>query len=81
MATPFKFSTDEFNELLEEQGSDTILKWSDLQVNEIYMIKDTKMINTQHGESCIVILHGGERVWSPSALTKKTGNHGTSASS
>ena len=70
MAKEFKISTEEFDRLLEEQKPDT-LKWSDLEEGAIYRIEDTKMVNTVHGESCIITLAGGEEVWSPSALTRR----------
>ncbi len=76
MATKSKISTEEFTtkeeffRLLDEQKPDTS-KWSDLEEGEVYRIVDTKMIETKNGESCIVVLAGGEKVWSPSVLTRK----------
>ena len=73
MAQKFEISPEEFDQLCEEQQPEfqEILKWEDLEVNAIYKITDTKNIETSNGESCIIILSGGEQVWAPSVLTKK----------
>ena len=73
-AQEFEISTEEFEQLCEEQQQAEILKWEDLEVNAIYMITDTKTIETSNGEACIIILSGGEQVWAPSVLTKKLQN-------
>ena len=76
MAAKSKISTEEFAtkeefyQLLDEQKPDTF-KWSELEEGEIYRIVDTKMVDTKNGESCIIILAGGEKIWSPSALTRR----------
>ncbi len=70
MAKEYEISIEEFDQLLEEQKPDT-LKWSDLKIDKIYRIEDAKTVNTVHGDRCIVTLSGGEKVWSPSALTRK----------
>ncbi len=70
MAKEFEISIEEFDQLFDEQKPDT-LKWSDLEIDKIYRIEDTKWVNTVHGESFIITLAGGEKVWSPSALTRR----------
>ena len=68
-AKTFEISTEEFDQLLEEQQE--ILKWEHLEVDAIYKITDTKTIETSNGEACIITLSGGEQVWAPSVLSKK----------
>ena len=60
-----------FEELLLEQKSKEILKWSDLEEEEIYEINSFRNINTKNGISTIIVLSDETEVWAPSSLSKR----------
>ena len=43
----------EFDELLEEQ-TPQFKKWNDLEINKIYIVTNTTVVDTQMGESMVV---------------------------
>ena len=69
MATKSDISKQTFENLLEEQKGQEILKWSQLEEGQIYEIIKYEFINTRNGKSCIITLSDDTRVWSPLALT------------
>ena len=58
-----------FEELLEEQKGQEILKWGELEEGQIYEIVNYEFIDTRNGKSCVTTLSDDNRVWSPLALT------------
>ena len=71
MATKSSISKQTFEELLEEQKAQEILKWSELEEGEIYAIINYEFIDTRNGKSCVITLSDDNRVWSPLALTNR----------
>ena len=69
MATKSSISKQTFEELLEKQKAQEILKWSELEEGEIYAIINYEFIDTRNGKSCVITLSDDNRVWSPLALT------------
>ena len=71
MATKSSISKQAFEELLEEQRGQEILKWGELEEGQIYEIINYEFIDTRNWKSCVITLSDDNRVWSPSALTNK----------
>ena len=71
MATKSSISKQAFEELLEEQKGQEILKWAELEEGQIYEIVNYEFIDTRNGKSCVITLSDGTRVWSPLALTNR----------
>ena len=68
MANEIKeITTAEFDRLLEEQ-TPQYSKWSDLEINKIYTVTNTTMVNTQKGESMVLSLLNNGEVWAPDHL-------------
>ena len=65
-------TTAQFEKQLREQN-DAInaLKWRELQIGQIYTIVSVEFLTTQYGGACILTLSDGQRVYSPSSLTKR----------
>ena len=71
MANEIKeITTAEFNRLLEEQ-TPQYSKWSDLEINKIYTVTNTTMVNTQKGESMVLSLLNNGEVWAPGHLKSR----------
>ena len=65
-------STEQFNQQLQKQKDAlNAIKWRELKDGQIYTIISIDLIDTQYGEACILNLSDGQRVFSPSALTKR----------
>ena len=72
-------TSEQFEKQLQEQKDAlNAVKWRDLQTGTIYEIKSIKYITTQYGQTCILNLSDGQRVYSPSALTKRFQQEGES---
>ena len=71
MATKSSISKQIFEELLEEQKGQEILKWGELEEGQIYEIINYEFIDTRNGKSCVITLSDDTRVWSPLALTNR----------
>ena len=69
MATKSSITKQTFEKLLEEQKGQEILKWSELEKDQIYAIVNYEFIETCNGKSCVITLGDNNRVWSPLALT------------
>ena len=65
-----EITTAHFDKLLKEQTLQ-YNKWSDLEINKIYMVTNTKMINTQKGKSMTLSLLNNGDVWAPEHLKNK----------
>ena len=74
MAQRSSISKQKFDELLEEQKGQKILKWAELEEGEIYEIVKFEQMDTKVGKSGIITLSDDNRVWTPSALTKRLEN-------
>ena len=64
-------TTAQFDELLEEQNQNSTKKWTDLEVNKIYTITDTKIVETEYGPSMVLTLLDNGEVWAPGHLKDK----------
>ena len=64
-----EITTAQFDKLLKEQ-TPQYNKWSDLEINKIYTVTNTKMIDTQKGKSMILSLLNNGDVWAPEHLKK-----------
>ena len=64
----------EFDNLLKEQ---TYQKWSDLEINKIYTVINTRMVGTQYGTSMVLTLLDNGEVWAPESLKNKIVNSDT----
>ena len=62
MATKSSISKQTFEELLEEQKAQEILKWSELEEGKIYAIINYEFIETRNGKSCVITLSDDNRV-------------------
>ena len=73
MAQKFEISPEEFDQLCEDQQPEfqETIRFRDLDKGAIYMIQDTKKVETNKGESTIMILSGGEEVWTTSVLARR----------
>ena len=71
MAMKSSISKKAFEELLEEQKGEEILKWAELEEGQIYEIITYEFIDTRNGKSYVITLSDGTRVWSPLALTNR----------
>ena len=60
----------EFDELLEEP-TPQFKKWNDLEINKIYIVTNTTVVDTQMGESMVVTLKDNGAVWVPDHLKKR----------
>ena len=69
MAKKSSIPKQTFEKLLEEQKGQEILKWSELEEDQIYAIVNYEFIETSNGKSCVITLGDDNRVWSPLALT------------
>ena len=68
MANEIKeITTAEFDRLLEEQIPQ-YSKWSDLEINRIYTVTNTTMVNTEKGKSMVLSLLNNGEVWAPDHL-------------
>ena len=65
-----EITTAQFDKLLKEQ-TPQYNKWSDLEINKIYTVTNTKMIDTQKGKSMILSLLNNGDVWAPEHLKNK----------
>ena len=65
-----EITTAQFDKLLKEQ-THQYNKWSDLEINKIYTVTNTKMIDTQKGKSMILSLLNNGDVWAPEHLKNK----------
>ena len=61
----------EFDNLLKEQ---TYQKWSDLEINKIYTVTNTRLVGTQYGMSMVLTLLDNGEVWAPESLKNKIVN-------
>ena len=65
----------EFDKLLKlTQSQDKIMKWNELEINEVYTITDTKNVQTQNRDAMVLtVLKRGVRsdVWAPERLRQK----------
>ena len=67
-------TTEEFEQMLNEQSYHDTKKWTDLELNKIFIITDFRTVVTSNGESVILnILNEGE-VWCPFHLADKIKN-------
>ena len=68
MANEIKeITTAEFDRLLEEQ-TPQYSKWSNLEINKIYTVTNTTMVNIQKCESMVLSLLNNGEVWAPDHL-------------
>ena len=65
-----EITTAQFDKLFKEQ-TPQYNKWSDLGINKIYTVTNTKIINTQKGKSMILSLLNNDDVWAPEHLKNK----------
>lgn len=68
---PEEITTEEFEQLLEEQSQYETQKWADLELNKIYTITDYKTVQTTDGESTVLTLLNNGEVWCPAHLAIK----------
>lgn len=65
-------TVEQFDKHIQEQKSNyDAMKWRELEQGQIYTITSFKFFNTQFGEACVLSLNDGQKVYSPSSLTKK----------
>ena len=65
----------EFDRLLKEQTPE-YSKWTDLEINKIYTVTNTTMVNTKKGETMVLSLYNHGEVWIPDHLkTRITKNN------
>ena len=69
-STETMLSDEAFDQLLKTQYPETT-KWRELVIGKIYKVVSKKIINTEKGESTIITLADGTRVWACSALEKR----------
>jgi hypothetical protein len=69
--TDVEILTEEFEELLRGQNQYDTKKWTDLEVNKIYIITSHKTVKTSNGESVVITLKDHGDVWGPSTLANK----------
>ena len=63
----------QFEKLLKEQTPEhDTQKWIDLEINKIYTVTNTKMVDTQNGKSMILSLLNNCDVWAPDHLKIKS---------
>ena len=55
----------------------TYQKWSDLKINKIYTVINTRMVGTQYGTSMVLTLLDNGEVWAPESLKNKIVNSDT----
>ena len=65
-----EITTAQFDKLLKEQ-TPQYNKWSDLEINKIYTVINTKMVDTQNGKSMILSLLNNGDVWAPEHLKNR----------
>ena len=58
-------------QLQEQKDALNAIKWRELQQGQIYTITSVEYITTYYGEACILNLSNDQRVYAPSALTKR----------
>ena len=63
-----EITTAKFDELLKEQ---TYNKWDDLEINKVYIVANTKMVDTQDGQSMVMTLLNHDDVWAPNHRKNK----------
>ena len=64
-----------FDRLLKEQTPE-YSKWTDLEINKIYTVTNTTMVNTKKGETMVLSLYNYGEVWAPDHLkTRITKNN------
>lgn len=67
-----EITTAQFEKLLKEQTPEhDTKKWSDLEINKIYTVTNTKMVDTQIGKSMILTLLNNGDVWAPEHLKNR----------
>ena len=67
-----EITTAQFEKLLKEQTPEyDTQKWTDLEINTIYTVTSTKMVDTQSGKSMILSLLNNGDVWAPEHLKNK----------
>ena len=57
----------EFDRLLEEQIPQ-YSKWGDLEINKIYIVTKTALVNTKKGQAIVLTLQNYGDVWAPDHL-------------
>ena len=68
-----EITTAQFEKLLKEQTPEyDTQKWADLEINKIYTVTNTKMVDTQIGKSMILSLLNYGDVWAPEHLKIKS---------
>ena len=67
-----EITTAQFEKLLKEQTPEyDTQKWTDLEINKIYTVTNTKMVDIQIGKSIILSLLNKGDVWAPGHLKNK----------
>ena len=62
--------------LLEQQTHDP-QKWTDLEINKIYTVLNTKIVPTKKGQAMILSLFNNGEVWAPEHVKSKIMNSDT----
>ena len=71
-----EITTAQFENLLKQQTHDP-QKWTDLEINKIYTVTNTKMVPTKNGQAMILSLFNNGEVWTPEHLKTKIMNSDT----
>jgi len=66
-----EITLEEFDELLKEQTQYDTKRWTDLEINKIYIVTSYRSVETSNGESVILTLKDNGEVWCPSHLGSK----------
>ena len=62
----------EFDRLLKELTPEySYSKWVDLEINKIYTVTNTTMVNTKKGETMVLSLYNYGDVWAPGHLKSR----------
>ena len=67
-----EITTAQFEKILKEQTPEyDTQNWTDLKINKIYTVTNTKMVDTQIGKSIILSLLDNGDFWAPEHIKNK----------